>query len=148
MYRKTTSDRAFPVIPLCAQTGRRGLARSLRSKPVVVGCYCSLASVFGGTIGYRLDFWLLQNGLREFAFEPVPGFTPLPRKVATVMARACYEDANFWVLLSASALSRFPRAFRTVWLLNRYGQSALIVLTRQFGRLVLLLMVVVLAIVL
>ncbi|MFT4844353.1 MAG: membrane protein YqaA with SNARE-associated domain, partial [Candidatus Azotimanducaceae bacterium] len=54
------------------------------------------------------------NGLRELAFEPVPGFTPLPRKLVTVMAGACCEDVNFWVLLSASALSRFPRTFRTV----------------------------------
>ncbi|MFT4843758.1 MAG: hypothetical protein ACI90M_004240, partial [Candidatus Azotimanducaceae bacterium] len=44
----------------------------------------------------------VDNGLRELAFEPVPGFTPLPRKLVTVMAGACCEDVNFWVLLSAS----------------------------------------------
>lgn len=133
---------------------------------------CSLASVLGGITGYALGFWLWENGLREFAFEHVPGFTPewyakisdwygsnafawvwlggftpLPYKIFTVTAGVCADHVNFWSFLLASILSRFPRIYLTVWILGRYGQPTLDLISRQFGRFLLIVLLIALGIV-
>lgn len=135
--------------------------------------YCALASVLGGVAGYWLGFWLWEHGLREFAFEHIPGFTPqwftkistwyganaflwvwlggftpLPYKIFTVFAGVCYHDVDFWVFLLASLTSRFPRIYLTVWLLDRFGKPTVDLLTRQLSRVVLALLVVALVAVL
>ncbi len=133
---------------------------------------CSVASVLGGIAGYALGFWLWEHGLREFAFEHVPGFTPewyakistwygndafiwvwlggftpLPYKIFTVTAGVCAEQVNFWVFLLASFLSRFPRIYLTVWILNRYGQATLDMVARRFVRFALAALLIALVIV-
>ena len=134
---------------------------------------CSTASVLGGIAGYWLGFWLWEHGLREFAYEHVPGFTPewydeisawygsnaflwvwlggftpLPYKIFTVFAGVCSDDVNFGVFLAASVLSRFPRIYVTVWALDKLGKPAFDLLTRQFSRFVLVLLLIVLGVVL
>ena len=133
---------------------------------------CSLASVLGGITGYALGFWWWENGLREFAFEHVPGFTPewyakisawygskafvwvwlggftpLPYKIVTVTAGVCAEQVNFWSFVCASILSRFPRIYLTVWIVDRYGPATFEMIARRFGCLMLITLVVLLAIV-
>ena len=132
--------------------------------------WCSASSVLGGIAGYWLGFWLWEHGLREFAFEHLGfdrwyddvsdrygenaflavwmgGFTPLPYKIFTVMAGVCHDKVDFWIFLLASFTSRFPRIYLTVLLLDRYGQAALDMVSRQFSRFVLVLLVLALAIV-
>ena len=132
--------------------------------------WCSASSVLGGIAGYWLGFWLWEHGLREFAFEHLGfdgwyqdisawygsnsflwvwlgGFTPLPYKIFTVVAGVCHEQVDFWVFLLASVTSRFPRIYLTVMLLDRFGKPALDLVTRQFSRFVLFLLVVALLIV-
>lgn len=129
---------------------------------------CSLASVIGGIAGYWLGYFLWEHGLREFAFEYLGfsewfddvsqrygdnaflavwmgGFTPLPYKIFTVMAGVCHDKVDFWIFLIASVLSRFPRIYLTVLLLDRYGKSALDMITRQSSRVVLVLLLTALA---
>lgn len=135
--------------------------------------WCALASVLGGMLGYGLGFFLWEHGLREFAFAHVPGFTPemftkvsnwyggetflwvwlagftpLPYKIFTVMAGVCHTDVDFGVFVLASVLSRFPRIYLTVWLLDQLGPNVLNFLLRQFSRVLLVILLVVLGIVL
>jgi membrane protein YqaA with SNARE-associated domain len=151
------------LVPMC-------LARPDRQYRYAL--YCSLASVLGGIAGYLLGAFLWEHGLREFAFEHVPGFTPewyervsawyggqtflwvwlagftpLPYKIFTVFAGVCHDRVDFTIFVVASITSRFPRIYGTVWLLDRYGTPVLDFLTRQFSRIVLLLLVATLAVV-
>lgn len=134
--------------------------------------WCSTASVIGGVVGYGLGFWLWEHGLRELAFEHVPGFTPewyaeisrwygsdsflwvwlggftpLPYKVFTVFAGVCHDKVDFWVFLLASATSRFPRIYLTAWLLHRLGKPAFELLMKRSRAVVLVLLGGVLALV-
>lgn len=142
-------------------------------KRYVFAFWCALSSVIGGICGYGLGFLLWEHGLREFAFEYIPGFTPdmfenvstwygegaflwvwlggftpLPYKIFTVMAGVCHDDVSFPVFLVASILSRFPRIYLTVWLLDQLGPNVLDFLLRRFSRVLLVLLLVVLGAVL
>jgi membrane protein YqaA with SNARE-associated domain len=144
-----------------------------REKQYRYAFFCSLASVVGGIVGYWLGFFLWEHGLREFAFEHVPGFTPemfqkvsnwygssaflwvwlagftpLPYKVFTVLAGVCHANVDFSIFVTASILSRFPRIYMTVWLLDKLGPTVMDFLLKQFSRVVLVLLLVVLGIVL
>ena len=135
--------------------------------------WCSAASVLGGVAGYAMGFWLWEHGLREFAFEHVPGFTPewfarvsdyyggnaflwvwlggftpLPYKIFTVFAGVCADKVDFWVFLLGSITSRFPRIYLTVWLLDRFGKPTYDWLMRRMSRVVLALLLVALGFVL
>lgn len=118
--------------------------------------WCSSASVLGGMVGYGLGFWLWEHGLREFAFEHIPGFTPqwheeisrwyggnsflwvwlggftpLPYKVFTVFAGVCHDRVDFWVMVLASIFSRFPRIYLTTWMVDRLGRPAFDLLMKR-----------------
>lgn len=135
--------------------------------------WCSLFSVIGGIVGYWLGFLLWENGLREFAYEHIwgftpewyekisawygsqafvwvwlAGFTPLPYKIFTVLAGVCHDKVDFGIFVVASVLSRFPRIYMTVWLLDKLGPPVLDFLLKQFSRVVLVLLLLVLGIVL
>lgn len=149
------------LVPMCLLRPERRYLYAL---------WCSSASVLGGIAGYMLGLFLWQHGLREFAYEHIPGFTPewydtisnwyggdtflwvwiagftpLPYKIFTVLAGVCHEDVDFFVFLAASITSRFPRIYLTVWLLERLGQPVLDFLARQFGRVLLVLLLLTLA---
>ncbi|MCK5944902.1 MAG: DedA family protein [Planctomycetes bacterium] len=134
--------------------------------------WCSASSVVGGIVGYGLGFWLWEHGLREFAFEHIPGFTPqwyadisewygsnaflwvwlggftpLPYKIFTVAAGVCHDKVDFWVFLIASITSRFPRIYLTVYLLDKLGKPAFDLLTRRFSTFVLLALMLVLGVI-
>lgn len=134
--------------------------------------WCSASSVLGGIVGYVLGFWLWEHGLREFAFEHVPGFTPewyedisgwygsnsflwvwlggftpLPYKIFTVFAGVCHDKVDFWVFLLASITSRFPRIYLTVFLLDKLGKPAFDLLTKRFSTFVLIVLLIVLGVV-
>lgn len=135
--------------------------------------WCSAASVLGGMAGYWLGFFLWEHGLREFAFAHLPGFTPeffvkvsnwyggqaflwvwmggftpLPYKIFTVLAGVCHADVDFGTFLLASLLSRFPRIYLTVWILDRLGPPVFEFMNKQLSRVVLVLLLIVLGIVL
>ena len=131
--------------------------------------WCSLA---GGIAGYWIGFWLWEHGLREFTYENIPGFsadsfteisahygdnaflwvwlggfTPLPYKIFTVFAGVCHDKVDFWVFLLASVTSRFPRIYLTVLLLDKLGKPVFDAVAKQFSRVVLVLLLIVLAII-
>lgn len=141
------------------------------AKRYVYAFWCSVASVLGGMTGYWLGFFLWEHGLREFAFEHLmspawfekvshwygaqaflwvwlAGFTPLPYKIFTVLAGVCHQDVGFATFVSASILSRFPRIYLTVWVLDRLGPPVFEFLQKQLGRVILVLLLLVLGIVL
>lgn len=132
--------------------------------------WCSMSSVLGGAVGYALGFWLWENGLREFSYEYVPGFTPesyqeisvaygdnsflwvwlggftpLPYKVFTVFAGVCHDQVSFAVFMTASTLSRFPRIYGTVWLLDRLGKPAFDAVSKRLRSVVLITLLLMLA---
>jgi len=132
--------------------------------------WCSTCSVLGGAVGYGLGFWLWENGLREFSYEHVPGFTPasyqeisvaygdnaflwvwlggftpLPYKVFTVFAGVCHDQVSFLVFMTASILSRFPRIYGTVWLLDRLGKPAFDAVAKRFRLVALIVLLILLA---
>lgn len=112
---------------------------------------CSVASVFGGILGYGIGHWLWltdggYSGLAEFCFAHIPGFgeaeylkarlwyddwkfwvvfaagfTPIPYKVITITAGAC--DIAFFIFLFASAVSRSARFFLVAGLFWRFGPT-------------------------
>lgn len=134
--------------------------------------WCSISSVLGGAVGYALGFLLWENGLREFTFEHVPGFTPesyqeisaaygdnaflwvwlggftpLPYKVFTVFAGVCHDQVHFAVFMAASTLSRFPRIYGTVWLLDRLGKPAFDAVSKRFRTFALIALLLMLAVI-
>lgn len=144
-----------------------------RQRCYVYAFWASAASVLGGMAGYFLGFFLWEHGLREFAYAHIPGFTPewfekvsgfyggqaflwvwlagftpLPYKVFTVLAGVCHEDVPFATFVVASALSRTPRFYLTVWVLDRFGPPVFDFLQRRIGPVFLVLLLIVLAIVL
>lgn len=123
----------------------------------VFAFWTSTMSVLGGVAGYGLGYLLWAHGLREFAYEHVPGFTPesfaeisalygdnaflwvwlggltpLPYKVFTVFAGVCSHQVDFGIFMLASVTSRFPRIYATVWLLHRLGKPTFQLVTRRF----------------
>ncbi|MFK7739582.1 MAG: YqaA family protein [Planctomycetota bacterium] len=139
----------------------------------VYAFWCSIASVLGGIAGYWLGFWLWENGLREFAYEHIPGFTPewyetvsgyygsnaflwvwlggftpLPYKIFTVFAGVCHDQVAFWVFLLASTTSRFPRIYATVWLLDRLGKPAFDAISKRFSTVLFVTLLIALGVVL
>lgn len=152
------------LVPMCIAN---------RQKSYVYAFWASVGSVLGGMTGYFLGFFLWESGLREFAYANIPGFdpewflkvsrwygenaflwvwlagfTPLPYKVFTVLAGVCHADVDFVTFVAASALSRTPRFYMTVWLLNRYGKPVLDFVMKRLGAAFLVVLLVILAIVL
>ena len=112
---------------------------------------CSLASVFGGLLGYGIGHWLWfdggeYSGLALWCFVHIPGlteahfeqaqawydkwdfwivfaagFTPLPYKVITISAGAF--DIDFVMFLVASVVGRSARFFLVAGLFGRYGPT-------------------------
>ena len=108
--------------------------------------WASLFSVLGGMCGYLLGMLLWENGLREFAYDYIPGFTPewfdkistwyggstflwvflagftpLPYKVFTVVAGVCHAEVAFGTFVLASALSRTLRFWLEVKIIHAFG---------------------------
>lgn len=112
--------------------------------------WSSVTSVVGAVAGYWLGMTLWEAGLREFAFENLPGFTPetfaevtqrygshaflwivlaaftpLPFKLFTVAAGVCHDAVPMATLIGAAIVGRFPRFWLEVLLIHRYGQPVL-----------------------
>jgi membrane protein DedA with SNARE-associated domain len=64
------------------------------------------------------------------------------------MAGVCHDDVDFGIFVLASALSRIPRIYLTVWLLDQLGPNVVHILLKRLGRVVLVLLLIVLGIVL
>jgi membrane protein YqaA with SNARE-associated domain len=102
---------------------------------------CTIASVFGGMLGYALGFFLFEalaqpvlaayghaDALESFRawFERwgvavilIKGLTPIPYKIVTIAAGAAAFDP--WIFLLASIVTRGARFFLLAALLRRYG---------------------------
>ncbi len=152
------------LVPMCLAN---------REKRYVYAFWASVASVLGGIAGYFLGYFLWESGLREWLYANVPvftpemftkvstwyganafvwvwlaGFTPLPYKVFTVLAGVCHEDVDFFVFVLASATSRAPRFYGTVWLLDRFGPPVLDFVMKRLGAAFLVVLLIALGIVL
>ncbi|MCI0753331.1 YqaA family protein [Teichococcus vastitatis] len=102
---------------------------------------CTVASVFGGMVGYLIGFYLFEavaqpilaayghaEALASFrawfdrwgaAVILIKGLTPIPYKIVTIAAGAAAFDP--WVFLITSALTRAARFFLLALLLRRFG---------------------------
>lgn len=140
------------LLPLCLGEPRRAFR---------FAGWCSLASVLGGIAGYWMGYGLWNVGLRELAFDWIPGFgpaqfdrvqalyeqwnfwvvftagfSPLPYKVFTITAGVF--GVNFPLFVLASVVSRSARFYIEAFLLRRYGQPVRAFVEKRLGLLALL----------
>lgn len=120
-----------------------------RKKWVTFALCCSVASVFGGILGYAIgmtvwsqidqtvfswhlpgispeNFAKATNWYEQYNFWIVftAGFTPLPYKVFTISAGMFFKDLGgnpFLMFLVASTVSRSARFFLVAGLMGRFG---------------------------
>jgi len=140
----------FPVPPdllliaLCISKPQRSLFYALIT---------SLASVFGGVLGYAIGHYgfetigrpiielygavdsydrvgALFNKYDAWAIG-IAGFTPIPYKVFTIAAGAF--KINFWVFISASIVSRSARFFLVGGLIRLFGPKIKEYIDRYFN---------------
>jgi membrane protein YqaA with SNARE-associated domain len=139
----------IPPDPLLMALAMSRPERSLRYAFV-----CSISSVFGGAIGYLIG-WQLWNGVSEFFFAHVPGFThevfnlvaqkynenaflavftaaftPIPYKVFTI-AGGVFQ-INFLEFMIASVVGRSMRFFFVAGLIWKFGASIKTVIDKYF----------------
>jgi membrane protein YqaA with SNARE-associated domain len=125
---------------------------------------CSIASVFGGCLGYLIGMSVWESidqtvfnwhipGLNpdnfakamswyeryNFWIVAAAGFTPLPYKVITISAGVF--EINFVIFLIASTVSRSARFFLVAGLMGRYGPKITPLIDRYFNLLCVLFMV-------
>ena len=122
--------------------------------------YTSLASVLGGILGYLIGFGLWGSvspfffkyvpGFTETAFQKVllhyqesgfwyvflAGFTPIPYKVFTI-ASGVFK-LNFFLFLTASAISRSLRFFAVAALFRKFGPEIKTFIDKYFNLLAVL----------
>jgi len=127
------------------------LVLGARGKAFRFAVYASVASVFGGMLGFSIGHWLWWSGpeiysaTAHFFFNNIPGFSV--HQFTEV--QALYEKWNFWIVftagftpipykvitisagafsinfpifLIASTVSRSARFFLVAWLLWKYGE--------------------------
>lgn len=113
---------------------------------------CTVGSVLGGILGYILgwQFWWIAKGILfkyidQSTFEAVKsyfikyeawavgiaGFTPVTYKVFTISAG--FFQANFWVFVIASIISRGARFFLVSTLIYHYGSPIRIFIDKYFN---------------
>lgn len=153
-----TESSFFPIppdvmlLPLCLGQPKRALR---------FAWWCSFASVLGGIAGYWMGYGLWNVGLRELAFDWIPGFGPAQFD----RVQALYEEWNFWVVFTAgfsplpykvftitagvfgvdflmfvlaSVISRSARFYLEAILLRRYGQPVREFIEKRLGLMALL----------
>ncbi len=140
------------------------LGLSIPKKAFRYALICTVGSVLGGILGYLLgwQFWWIAKGILfkyidQAAFEGIrdyfikyeawavgiAGFTPIPYKVFTISAG--FFQANFWVFVIASIISRGARFFLVSSLIYHFGPSISNFIDRYFNLLTLIFMVLLIA---
>ena len=143
-----------------------------RKKWVLYALCCSVASIFGGMLGYTIGYtvwsqvdqavfaWHLP-GINEANFAKathwyemynfwivfVAGFTPLPYKVITISAGMFFKDSGwppFLMFLIASTVSRSARFFLVAGLMGRFGPTIAPKIDRYFNLLCILFVILLL----
>ncbi len=126
---------------------------------------CTLASVFGGMLGYAIGAllfdtvgqWLINlygyadklQALREFyaqwgwAFILVKGMTPIPFKLVTIVSGIL--GYNFPLFVGLCILTRGARFFLVAGVLNYFGEPLRAALEKHFGWFLLIILVSVIA---
>ena len=140
-----------------------------RKKWVTFALCCSVASVFGGILGYAIgmtvwsqidqtvfswhlpgispeNFAKATNWYEQYNFWIVftAGFTPLPYKVITISAGMFFKDLGvspFLMFLVASTVSRSARFFLVAGLMGRFGPRLLPFLDKYFNLLCVVFMI-------
>lgn len=133
-----------------------------RLKAFQFAAMASIASVFGGILGYLIGFelWWGSDGsftsIAHFFFNHIPGFTISQFE----HIRTLYDSWNFWIVFTAgftpipykvitisagafninfvvfviaSAISRAARFYLVSWLLFKFGVSIRSFIDKQFG---------------
>lgn len=150
----------FPIPP---DTLLLALSLSVPLSAYYYALVCTAGSVIGGIAGYGIGF-LLWEGVREFFYAYVPGFspagfeqvqalfesynfwfvftagfTPIPYKVITIGAGVF--QINFFIFLVASALSRGLRFFLVAALIRHFGPPIRVFIEKYFNLLTIVFLV-------
>lgn len=128
------------------------LGLSIPKKAFRYALICTVGSVLGGILGYLLgwQFWWIAKGILfkyidQATFEAIKdyfikyeawavgiaGFTPIPYKVFTISAG--FFQANFWVFVIASIISRGARFFLVSTLIHHYGSPIRTFIDKYFN---------------
>lgn len=128
------------------------LGLSIPKKAFRYALICTVGSVLGGILGYLLgwQFWWIAKGIVfKYIDQPtfegirsyfikyeawavgIAGFTPIPYKVFTISAG--FFQANFWVFVIASIISRGARFFLVSTLIYHYGSSIRTFIDKYFN---------------
>lgn len=135
-------------------------------KWLFLGIFTTITSVIGGILGYLIGafFWDIigifiinfYNGIDEInilkeLFQKhgwmvilVAGLTPVPYKVFTISSG--FLSLNIFVFVFCSILSRGLRFISLAYLINRYGQKGVKLLERHFGKMCLLIVLLLIGI--
>jgi len=127
------------------------LARPQRA--YVMALWCTVASVFGGLVGYAIGallydsigLWLINlygyaNKVDAFraAYAEwgawiilLKGLTPIPYKVVTITSG--FAAYNIWLFVLFSVITRGARFFILAFLLHRYGEQAREIIEKRLG---------------
>ena len=129
------------------------LAISIPRRSFYYAGLCSIASVFGGALGYFIGFEFMEligkpilnfyGYMDEFAavqalyqkydfwFVGMAGFTPIPYKVFTIASGAC--DIDFLRFMLASVVSRSARFFAVGTLIYLFGAPIKVFIDKYFN---------------
>ncbi|MBE6447117.1 MAG: DedA family protein [Alphaproteobacteria bacterium] len=133
----------FPPDPVLAVVVAKN-----RNRAMYYAIMCTLASVFGGFLGYFIGYacfqtlgvyildWfnitpdkfneiVLNMGRDTWAFWLIcaKGLTPIPFKIVTIASG--FARVNLWIFFSASVITRTMRFIILSWICQKYGNYVL-----------------------
>jgi membrane protein YqaA with SNARE-associated domain len=144
------TESSFFPIPPDVMLGPMVLAK--REKAFVYAAICTVASVFGGLLGYAIGVWLDPLGhtiLRLFGHPEGPeefqkwfsqwglmvilikGLTPIPYKLVTISAGLAHFD--LFTFIWASIVTRGARFFAVAAVLKYWGPAMLAEFERRLN---------------
>ncbi|MFY9734841.1 MAG: YqaA family protein [Rhodoplanes sp.] len=145
-----TESSFFPVPP---DTMLVPMALARPDRAYYYAAVCTIASVFGGILGYAIGAYLYDSvglwlislygyGDKVEAFREayarwgswiilIKGLTPIPYKIVTITSG--FAGYNFFLFVLLSMITRGARFYLTAFLLSRYGPQARDAIEKRLG---------------
>jgi membrane protein YqaA with SNARE-associated domain len=145
-----TESSFFPVPP---DTMLVTMALARPDRAYYYAAVCTIASVFGGILGYAIGAYLYDSvglwlislygyGDKVEAFREayarwgswiilIKGLTPIPYKIVTITSG--FAGYNFFLFVLLSMITRGARFYLTAFLLSRYGPQAREAIEKRLG---------------
>ena len=145
-----TESSFFPVPP---DTMLVPMALARPDRAYYYAAVCTIASVFGGILGYAIGAYLYDSvglwlislygyGDKVEAFREayarwgswiilIKGLTPIPYKIVTITSG--FAGYNFFLFVLLSMITRGARFYLTAFLLSRYGPQAREAIEKRLG---------------